>query len=210
MSSSLELWSAFVAATAIFAFFPGPALLYTAAQTLARGKRGGLFAAAGIHLGGYAHVLGATLGLSAVFQHVPEAYLALKIFGAAYLVFLGVEMLRRRPGGVVPRLQRTSARRAFGESVVVELLNPKVTIFFIAFLPQFADPSAAWPIWAQLLVLGVIVNIAFSSADIMTVFLTERVVRLTKASGWGERAARSVAGSVLIGLGAHLALSRAQ
>ena len=82
----LDLLLAFAAATAVFAYFPGPALLYTAAQTLARGRRAGLMAALGIHLGCYAHVFAAAFGLSAVFRHVPELYAALKIVGALYLV----------------------------------------------------------------------------------------------------------------------------
>src|SRR5918998_5888345 len=131
---SYELLLAFAAATAIFAYFPGPALLYTAAQTLARGRRAGFMAALGIHVGCYAHVFAAAFGLSAVFRHVPELYAALKIVGALYLVWLGIDMLRSRglsgePGPVAPK----SARRAFLESVVVELCNPKVAIFFMAF-----------------------------------------------------------------------------
>ena len=88
----LDILLAFAAATSVFAYFPGPALLYTAAQTLARGRRAGLMAALGIHLGCYAHVFAAAFGLSAVFRHVPELYMALKIVGALYLVVLGIGM----------------------------------------------------------------------------------------------------------------------
>ena len=146
----LDLLLAFAAATAVFAYFPGPALLYTAAQTLARGRRAGLMAALGIHLGCYAHVFAAAFGLSAVFRHVPELYAALKIVGALYLVVLGIGMLRSRGTGAAEAAAPApkTARRAFLESVLVELLNPKVAIFFIAFLPQFVDPSASLPISA--------------------------------------------------------------
>ena len=205
---SLDLLLPFFLATVLFAYFPGPALLYTAAQTLARGRRAGLMAALGIHLGCYVHVLAATLGLSAIFLHVPLAYLILKIVGAAYLIWLGVHMMRRPVDTSLPTLTKKSPRRAFVESFLVELLNPKVAVFFIAFLPQFVDPSASWPLWLQLLVLGTFVNLVCSSADIVTVYMTERVVRTVRASGAGERIARAVGGSALIGLGAHLALSR--
>jgi threonine/homoserine/homoserine lactone efflux protein len=147
--ASTEVLLAFAIATALFAYFPGPALLYTAAQTLARGKRAGLMAVLGIHIGCYAHVLGATLGLSAVFRYVPEAYALLKFAGAAYLVWLGIAMLRGGGDAEAPTVAPKSARRAFIESIVVELLNPKVAIFFIAFLPQFVDPSASFPVWLQ-------------------------------------------------------------
>jgi threonine/homoserine/homoserine lactone efflux protein len=206
---SLELLLAFAAATAVFAYMPGPALLYTAAQTLARGRRAGFMAALGIHLGCYAHVLAAAFGLSAVFRHVPELYVAVKVVGAVYLVWLGIGMMRRRepeagPGKVEPK----SAGRAFIESIAVELLNPKVAIFFIAFLPQFVDPQASLPIWAQFLILGTIVNFAFSSADVVTVLAASAMLKRLRSGGTGQRILRYAGGSVLIGLGARLGLER--
>lgn len=206
---SLDLLLAFAAATAVFAYFPGPALLYTAAQTLARGRRAGFMAAFGIHLGCYAHVFAATFGLSAVFRHVPELYAAMKILGAIYLVWLGIDMMRSRAtatdaGAIAPK----SARRAFVDSIVVELLNPKAAIFFIAFLPQFVDPAASLPIWAQFLILGTIVNFAFSSADVVTVFAASTMMSKLRGDGFGRKLIRLAGGSVLIGLGARLALDR--
>ena len=201
----LDVLIAFAIATALFAYFPGPALLYTAAQTLARGRRAGLMAALGIHIGCYAHVFAATLGLSAVFRYVPEAYTVLKLAGAAYLVWLGIAMLRANNSSAeVPKVAPKSARRAFMESIIVELLNPKVAIFFIAFLPQFVDPAAALPIWAQSLILGIIVNLAFSSADLVTVFAATAVVKRLRKSDKAEKAARWIGGSLLIGLGLKL------
>lgn len=206
---SLEILLAFAAATAVFAYFPGPALLYTAAQTLARGRRAGFMAAFGIHIGCYAHVFAAAFGLSAVFRHVPELYAAMKIIGAIYLVWLGIDMMRSRalapdPATVAPK----SARRAFVESIVVELLNPKVAIFFIAFLPQFVDPNASLPIWAQFLVLGTIVNFAFSSADVITALAASTVMHKLRGGGVGHKLVRLGGGSILVGLGARLALDR--
>lgn len=206
---SLEILLAFAAATAVFAYFPGPALLYTAAQTLARGRRAGFMAALGIHIGGYAHVFAAAFGLSAIFRHVPELYAGLKIAGALYLIWLGVGMLRSRavapePETVAPK----SARRAFMESIVVELLNPKVALFFIAFLPQFVDPNASLPIWAQFMILGIIVNFAFSSADVMTVLAASMMMQKLKTAGPMHKLLRLGGGSILIGLGARLALDR--
>ena len=205
--ASTEILIAFAIATALFAYFPGPALLYTAAQTLARGRRAGLMAALGIHVGCYAHVLAATLGLSAVFRYVPEAYTALKVAGAAYLVWLGIQMLRGSTDEA-PKVTPKSARRAFMESIVVELLNPKVAIFFIAFLPQFVDPAGSLPVWLQSLILGVIVNLTFSSADVVTAFTASAVVGRLKKSGSAERAARWLGGGLLIGLGVKLGFDK--
>lgn len=199
----------FAVATFLFAVFPGPALLYTAAQTLARGRSAGFMAALGIHLGGYVHVIAAALGLSAIFSHVPELYLAVKIAGALYLVWLGIGLIRGRlDPDALPQVRARSARRALIESVVVELLNPKVALFYIAFLPQFVDPAAAMPLWLQFLALGVVVNLAFTAADVVTVVLTSSVLSGLRRQGVAERAARLVGGSVLIGLGARLAISR--
>jgi threonine/homoserine/homoserine lactone efflux protein len=199
----------FAIATFLFAVFPGPALLYTAAQTLARGRYAGFMAALGIHIGGYAHVMAAALGLSAIFVHVPELYLAVKIAGALYLVWLGISLIR---GGLdadtLPQVRSRSARRALLESILVEILNPKVALFFIAFLPQFVDPAAALPLWLQFLALGVIVNAAFTAADLLTVVLASSVLTGLRRHGLAQRAARMVGGSVLIGLGARLAISR--
>ena len=204
---------AFALATAVFAYFPGPALLYTIAQTLARGRRGGLMAALGIHLGGYAHVLAATLGLSALFRHVPELFLVVKIAGALYLVWLGIGMLRSGDDfatlpGAASGVPAKSVPRALVDSFIVELLNPKVALFFIAFLPQFVDPAGSLPVWTQFLILGVIVNVAFSSADLIAVLFTSALAGRLKRSGRALRIARRVGGALLIGLGARLALDR--
>ena len=205
----LELLLPFAAATLLFAFMPGPAILYTAAQTLARGRGGGFLAALGIHFGGLAHVAAAAAGLSAVFNHVPAAYLALKLAGALYLIWLGIRIMRGRLDlEALPHLRDKSARHAFLESVLVELLNPKAALFYIAFLPQFVDPGAVLPVWAQFLVLGVIVNTAFSLGDVMTILMTSAVLARLQRSAKAQKAARVLGGSVLVGLGAHLAVSR--
>jgi threonine/homoserine/homoserine lactone efflux protein len=207
---SLELILAFAVATLIFAFMPGPAMLYTAAQTVARGRRGGFMAAFGIHCGGYVHVLGATLGLSALFQHVPALYMAVKIAGALYLVWLGVAMIRAKVDAeAMPTIAARSAGRAFADSVVVEVLNPKAALFFVAFLPQFVDASAAAPVWLQFLVLGMLVNVTFSSADIATVLLASAALKHLRRSTAAQRVLRWIGGAVLVGLGAHMAASRA-
>lgn len=207
--ASFETLLAFFGATVIFAYFPGPALLYTAAQTLAHGRKAGFMAALGIHLGCYAHVAAAALGLSAIFTHVPEAYMALKLAGGLYLVWLGIQLFRQGPGSTVPVAgkQRT-ARRAFFDSVMVELLNPKVALFFIAFLPQFVDPAAALPVWTQFLILGVIVNLAFSSADIITVLFASGLKQALARNGRWQALGARLCGGLLVALGVRLAIDR--
>ena len=204
---SIEMLSAFFIATAVFAYIPGPAMVYMTAQTIARGRQAGLMAAMGIHLGGYAHVIAAAFGLSVIFALVPQAYLTVKLFGAAYLVWLGIMMFRKREAGEQqPEVRQKSARRAFFESVAVEVLNPKTAIFFIAFLPQFVDPAAALPVWAQLAILGTFVNVMFSSADLLCVVFAGALTGKLRRSARAEKWARGFGGSLLIALGGRLAL----
>lgn len=207
---SLELLIAFLIATSIFAYMPGPSTLYAAAQTIARGRRAGWFAALGIHIGGYVHVFAAAVGLAFLFEAVPTLYLLLKLAGAGYLIWLGIKMFLTKLDTHSEMVGATakSAKRAFWESVSVEVLNPKTAIFYVAFLPQFADPSAAFPIWLQLLVLGTIVNIMFSSADAICVILADKIATIFKASGSANRIAQRVGGSILVALGVNLALDR--
>ncbi|MER9848439.1 LysE family translocator [Mesorhizobium sp. M0106] len=207
---STELLVAFFATTAIFAYIPGPAMLYAAAQTMARGRWSGLMAALGIHLGGYIHVFAAAVGLSVLFHAVPVLYMAVKLVGALYLIWLGVSLFRAKAQGdvVLPGIQPKSARRAFFESVAVEVLNPKTAIFFMAFLPQFIDASAAFPVWLQFVVLGTIVNLMFSSADIVCVVLAGAVIARLRQSSRAQRLMRRAGGAVLVGLGVHVALQK--
>lgn len=207
---SVELLLTFLATTAIFAFIPGPAMLYAAAQTLARGRWSGLMAAFGIHLGGYVHVLAAAAGLSVLFHAVPVLYTAVKLAGALYLIWLGIQLFAARATGdaPMPGFSAKSGRRAFVDSVAIEVLNPKTAIFFMAFLPQFIDSAAAAPIWVQFLVLGTIVNLMFSTADLIAVMLAGAVIAGLKNSRHGQRLVQRTGGTVLIGLGLHVALQR--
>lgn len=207
--ASWETLAAFATLTLLVAYFPGPALLYTAAQTIAHGRRAGFMAMLGIHLGCYVHVAAAAFGLSAVFKHVPELYVAVKLAGALYLVWLGIGMIRAKlaqaDGPVVPP---KTVKRALTDSFIVEILNPKVALFFIALLPQFVDPSASLPVWVQFLILGTIVNFAFSSADFVTVLGASAVIGRMKQTKAGFAFGRWLGGSLMIGLGVKLATDK--
>lgn len=210
---STDLLLLFFSASLVFAYIPGPALLYAAAQTVAGGRAAGLMAALGLHIGGYVHVVAAAAGLSVLFHAVPSLYLAVKLLGAVYLVFLGGRMLLqafRKKTAITDSINvsKKSRRRAFVESIAVEVLNPKTAVFFVAFLPQFVDPAATFPIWVQFIVLGSIVNVMFSSADLVCVFFAGIVVDKLRQSNRLAKVMEGVGGGVLIGLGANLALQR--
>ncbi len=206
---SFDILASFFVAAVVFAYVPGPALMYTTAQTLARGQRAGFMAVLGLHVGCYVHIIAAAVGLSALFHAVPPLYTAVKLLGAGYLVWLGVGMVRTAitpvPAELPDATPTKSGSRAFTQSVMVEVLNPKTAFFFIAFLPQFVDASAAFPLWLQFLLLGIATNIIGSSADVVCVFFAGMIVDRLKQSKRVARWLEGLGGGVLVGLGVQLA-----
>ncbi|GLQ16214.1 LysE family translocator [Maritalea porphyrae] len=206
---SFEILLAFFITTSLFAYMPGPAMIYVSAQTLARGKQAGLTASLGVHLGGYFHVIAAAFGLAALLALVPQVYFVIKLAGALYLIFLGVMMIKNRHEKMEQvEGKQKDARQAFVESIIVEVLNPKTAIFFVAFLPQFVDVAAAWPVWVQMVVLGTIVNLLFSSADLFCVVFASVMVKRLRQSNTGAKWAKMAGGSFLVMLGGKLAMDR--
>lgn len=207
---SFEILMPFFIATAIFACIPGPGMLYAAARTLSGGRQAGWLAAIGLHIGGYGHILATAFGLALVLSAVPVLYGAVKLAGAAYLVWLGCRMFiaKDRPGHTGQADRHKPPRKAMSQSIVVELLNPKTALFYLSYLPQFTDLNAAFPVWLQILILGTIVNLLFSVTDVACVLLSEKAMRLMTASQAAKRLARRFGGSVLIALGVNLAVSR--
>ena len=205
-----DLLIPFFLAAAVFAYMPGPAMLYASAQTIAQGRRAGWMAVLGIHLGGYAHVIAAALGLAVLFKTVPVLFTVLKLFGAAYLCWLGLKLIlaKDKPHTANLELPTRSPRRAFYDSVTVEVLNPKTALFYLAFLPQFTDSAAALPLWSQLLILGAIVNVMFSSADVVCVVLADRIKQWFEGSPAANLLAQRLGGTLLIALGINLATQK--
>jgi threonine/homoserine/homoserine lactone efflux protein len=207
---SSEALLGLIVAASLFAFIPGPAMLYAAARTMADGRKGGLMAVLGIHIGAYVHIAAASAGLSALFHAVPPAYIVVKLAGAAYLLWLGIALFRRtsvQAGEMVGASKRSPAR-AFLQSIVVEVLNPKTVIFFTAFLPQFIPGSGDVPVWVQLLLLGMLVNGIFTIADIASVLLADVIMDRLRQSGAVQTLVQRMGGALLIELGTHLALER--
>jgi threonine/homoserine/homoserine lactone efflux protein len=201
----------YVAAALVLAVTPGPGIFYVAARTLAGGRAEGVASSFGTGLGGMAHVLAGSLGISAIVLASAELFAALKLVGAAYLVWLGIRTIQaaRRdlvagPGVAAPPI---GARRAFREGVVVEALNPKTAAFFLAFVPQFVDPAAG-QVAVQFVVLG-FVSVALNTlADIVVAFGAGRIRDSTAARPAFIRRLRQASGGALIALGCGLALAR--
>ena len=204
-----DLLIPFFVASAVFACVPGPGMFYAAAKTLAAGRRAGWWAAAGFHLAGLGHVAAAAFGVSTLLAVVPALFTAMKLLGAAYLVWLGIKCLRGMPAVPASAAAAVPAgRSAMRDSIVAEAMNPKSALFYLAFLPQFADASAALPVWAQIVVLGTIINALFSLTDIVLIETSHVVATKMRGSRRLVPALQRIAGGVLIALGVKLALSR--
>jgi threonine/homoserine/homoserine lactone efflux protein len=134
---------------------PGPAVFYIVTRSIGQGRRAGLVSVLGIHSGSAVHVVGATIGISAILASSAIAFTAVKLLGAAYLVTLGVRRLMDRSPdtSVEPQGNRSSMRTIYRHGVVVNILNPKTALFFLALLPQFVAPARG-PVALQSLVLG--------------------------------------------------------
>ena len=207
---SIELLLTFFVTTTLFAFVPGPAIIYTLARTMAGGRKAGAMAVISIHLGCYAHIFAAAAGLSVLFHAVPALYLAVKLAGAAYLIWLGIGLIRSQPDRSNLDLAKFMQPKgnAFGQSALVEILNPKTALFFVAFLPQFVDASASFPVWLQFIILGVFVNIMFSFADLIYMAFAGIFIARLKRSNRMQRLAQKIGGTFLVGLGIHVAMQR--
>ncbi len=202
-SSSLGLYV--VASLALIAT-PGQDMLYVISRSLAQGRFAGLCSAAGVCLGILVHTALAALGVGAILKASETLFFALKIAGAVYLVYLGLRLILSRKAALArgTSVARLSPLALVWQGVLSNVTNPKIVLFFFAFLPQFVDPASAHPT-RDLVVLGVIyAALALpikSAVGLAAGSLSERVLRRPAALAWMNRAS----GAVLVGLGLRLA-----
>lgn len=200
----------FLATAVGLAVLPGPGILYVAARALAGGRGEGLASSFGTGLGGFVHVAAGALGVSAIVVASAEAFTALKLVGAAYLVWIGIRTLRAASeaatAGSQPAPARTGAARAFRDGALVEALNPKTAAFFLALLPQFVDPAG--DVALQFVLLGAICVALNTAADVVVVFAAVSARRGLGARPGLVRRLQQGSGVLLCGLGLSLALAR--
>jgi threonine/homoserine/homoserine lactone efflux protein len=183
---------------------PGPSVLYVVFQSAEQGRRVGLASVAGIHLGSLVHVAAASAGLSALIVASSVAFSVVKYAGAAYLIYLGIRKLRERDVDTQVERKREPLRRAVVRGLIVNVLNPKTALFFLAFLPQFVAPDRGG-VWSQVLVLGfVFVGLGL---------ITDSLYALAGGTVGGllrrrRNAVRYGSGFVFIALGATAALAK--
>ena len=196
----------FLAAALVVAITPGPGIFYIVARTLAGDRTEGLASSVGLGLGGLVHVLAGALGVSALVVASAEAFNVLKIGGALYLVWIGLKTWRDARGTEPRQVQTTGVGRAFREGIVVEALNPKTAAFFLAFIPQFIDPSKN--VATQFVVLGLISVGLNTSADlIVTCWAAKARAGLARRPSLVAKA-RQTSGALMCGLGATLLFAR--
>ena len=206
----LPEWSSlglFAVAALVLLLTPGPAVLYIVTRSIDQGWRAGLVSVLGVHVGTLAHIFAAAAGLSALLAASATAFGVVKYLGAVYLIYIGVRRLRDREsrmireGGAPTRL-----RRAFVDGVVVNVLNPKTGLFFLAFLPQFVDPNAPHPA-VQIAFLGVLFALLGLVTDSLWALAAGTAGGVLRRSRRFERTQRYVTGTVYIGLGVATALA---
>jgi len=197
----LSTLALFCAASFALAVAPGPAVLYIVAQSVDQGRLAGLVSALGIATGGLVHVAAATIGLSSLLASSATAFTIVKYGGAAYLVLLGVRRLLTRESldDEIARAPR-SRRKLFVDGVVVNVLNPKTALFFIAFLPQFVDPGAGGATF-QIFLLGLIFALIALSSDALWALAAGTAGTWLRRSRWYLGVKRWVTGLVFVGLG---------
>ncbi|MDQ0860037.1 LysE family translocator [Bacillus sp. V2I10] len=185
---------------------PGPAVIVTISQTIKGGKKNGIVTGLGIAFGDLIHTFAAVLGLSAILMTSDFAFEAVKYIGAAYLVYLGISALINKTKKVAkPAVEKVNPNLTFRQALLIELLNPKTALFFLAFLPQFVR-SDGYPVTIQLLMLGltfVLMSIIYTTfiAFLTSIIGGKFLAKTNQSSNWIGK----VAGLVYIGLGLKLA-----
>jgi threonine/homoserine/homoserine lactone efflux protein len=199
-------FAAFLFASLILAVTPGPGVIYIVTRTLGQGRKAGFASIGGIALGDLGNAAAASLGLAAVLSASANAFVIVKLAGAAYLVFLGLRALWAKPAAAVaaPTI-RLSPARLFRDGFLVALLNPKTALFFAALLPQFIDPGAS-PLWQSLVLSCVFVAIAVCT-DTLYMLTASALAPAISRRGGSRSYGRYITAATFIGLGVYAALA---
>jgi len=200
----------FMTGAILLLMVPGPAVLYIISRSVGHGRPAGLVSAMGIAAGALFHVAAATLGLSALLVSSAAAFQVVKYAGAAYLIYLGIRTLRSSDANFLqPASGERSLGNIFGQGVLVNLLNPKTALFFLAFLPQFVDPSRGHAT-LQILELGVLFSLMGWMSDSVWALLAGTFAAKIRGNVRLRRTQRNLSGGALIALGLASAFSGAK
>jgi threonine/homoserine/homoserine lactone efflux protein len=195
----------FLAAALVLAITPGPGIFYVLARSLAGGRREGILSSLGTYVGGLFHVLAAALGVSAILAASAVAFHTVKYAGAAYLVWLGIRMIRTRNAEMAVGASQPS-QSAFRQGILTEVLNPKTALFFLSFIPQFIAPERSH-VFLQFVLLGALSVFLNTAADLLVVVLAAPLERKLKSNARFRRGQRVASGLGMITLGTYVALA---
>jgi threonine/homoserine/homoserine lactone efflux protein len=200
--------AAFAVAAYVFAVLPGPAVIYIVTRSLNRGRGAGVVSVLGIATGNVIHVIAATLGLSALLMSSAVAFTVVKYAGASYLIFLGLRTLLKRAedDGHRDAMEMNPLSRLYSQGVLVATLNPKTALFFLAFLPQFIDPSRG-PVSLQMALLGLLLVVITALSDGCYALLSGTAGKWIRGNPRFALRRRVLSGTVYIGLGVSAALT---
>lgn len=194
----------FAAATLLLNITPGPDMIYVVTRAATQGRSAGLVSALGIACGCSVHILAVALGVARLLQAAPSASAAVRFAGAAYLLWLGFRALMQRDStAATSRPDRASLSRIFWQGVVTNVLNPKVALFFLAFLPQFVAPDR---VFTGTLVLGTLFNVSGTVVNGIVALTAGSVGTVVRAGAGNSPWLRWLTGGVFIGLGLRLAV----
>ena len=201
----------FVVSGLLLNITPGQDTLYIVTRSVAQGRAAGWWSVLGISSGSVVHTLAAAFGLSAILATSAYAFTVVKLAGAAYLVYLGVKMLLERPAAASPGIDVPAARESawaiYRAGLLTNVLNPKVALFFLAFLPQFVAPDASSRVTAFLF-LGAVFVFNGTLWCLMLVLCASALSGRLRRNAAGARRLRQATGAVFVGLGARLALQK--
>ena len=197
----------FLVAALIIAAVPGPGIFYVAARTLSGGRKAGIASTLGTALGGLVHVIAGALGVSAIILASAQLFSAVKLAGALYLVWLGIKTIREACQLLPKQISQIGAKRAFREGIVVEAMNPKTAAFFLAFIPQFLDPSVGHSA-LQFMALGLISVALNTFADVIVVMMASKAHSSLARKPHVLQRLRQGSGLFIAGLGVSLAFAR--
>ena len=200
----------FLVAAILLNLAPGPDLLYVLSRSVAQGKRAGRLSSFGVCTGALVHAMAAALGLSAILATSAYAFSVVKWVGALYLIYLGLHAIFSKNGHLSfdsLEVKEQSGWAIFSQGVLTDVLNPKVAIFFLSFLPQFVDPKAGCQT-VQLLVLGLIVVLIAVIWEFVVVSFAARITRVLRNNSWLTPWLNRTMGLIFIGLGVRLATEK--
>jgi threonine/homoserine/homoserine lactone efflux protein len=196
----------FILAGLLLNITPGPDLMYIVTRSISEGKWAGIVSALGVTAGCIFHILAVSFGLSGLLLAIPAAYDIIKYLGAAYLVYLGLKLIIKGNDYVFEKKGsgRVPLKNVFYQGMLTNVLNPKVALFFLAFLPQFIYPGG--DVTLQLLVLGLVFNINGTVVNLLVALTASRLGEFLKSKLKNSNVFKWISASVFIGLGLRLAL----